>query len=94
MQDKSDNTHTYDGVEITAGLRVFNYYDWEWGEIDPQQFERPGRIYPGGDLFNGWYTVLHDNGSRTLLNGHRISTVHPKGGPDPNSREEIQHDKA
>ena len=46
MQDKSDNTHTYDGVEITAGLRVFNYYDWEWGAVDSRQFDLLARESP------------------------------------------------
>lgn len=82
-QDRSDKTHTYDGVEITSGLRIFNYYDWRWGVVEPEQFERGGLCEPGGEHFNGWYTVKHDDGSSTLLNGHRMSTVHPKGEPDP-----------
>ncbi|MFV0135553.1 hypothetical protein ACLGIH_20415 [Streptomyces sp. HMX87] len=81
MIDRSDETHTYDGVEITAGLKVFNYYDQKWGVVTQEQFERNGDIDPGGKHFNGWYDVQHDDGSTVLLNGHRMSTVNPNGGP-------------
>ncbi|MFJ5725829.1 hypothetical protein [Streptomyces sp. NPDC093149] len=33
MVDKSDRTHTFNGAEITSGLRVFNYYDRKWGQV-------------------------------------------------------------
>ncbi|MFC9505461.1 hypothetical protein [Streptomyces sp. NPDC057002] len=88
MIDRSDKTHTIDGVEITAGLRVFNYYDWKWGAVAPAQFERKGPIDPGGEHFNGWYEVQHDDGSTALLDGHRMSTVHPKGEADPRATTE------
>ncbi|MEU0214059.1 hypothetical protein ABZ281_02685 [Streptomyces sp. NPDC006265] len=81
MNDRSDKTHTHDGVEITSGLRVFNYYDRKWGVISPAQFERTGDLAPGGKHFNGWYDVQHEDGSKALLNGHRMATYDPNGGP-------------
>ncbi|MFE4335379.1 hypothetical protein ACFRQM_40040 [Streptomyces sp. NPDC056831] len=80
--DMSDRTHTFDGIEITSGLRVFNYYDRKWGVVAPAQFERTGDLSPGGELFDGWYDVRHDDGSTALLNGHRISTFDPNSGPE------------
>lgn len=80
MTDRSDETHTIDGVEIKAGLRVFNYYDQKWGVIAPAQFEQTGDLAPGGKHFDGWYDVTHDDGSGALLNGHRIATTNPNDG--------------
>ncbi|WP_181785659.1 hypothetical protein [Streptomyces phytophilus] len=82
MKDQSDKTHTYDGVEIRAGLRVFNYYDRKWGVVEPEQFQRTGVADPNGEYFDGWYSVFHDDGSTALLNGHRLSTVDPDEGPE------------
>ncbi|MFH9731818.1 hypothetical protein [Streptomyces sp. NPDC017260] len=86
MQDRSDETHTHDGVEITADLKVFNYYDRKWGVVTPDQFARGGDIDPGGKHFNGWYGVRHDDGSRALLNGHRMSTYDPNGNTERGHR--------
>ncbi|AZM47848.1 hypothetical protein DMB38_20485 [Streptomyces sp. WAC 06738] len=73
MRDLSDETHTFDGVEITPGLRVLDY-DRKWGVVDPEQFERKGMCDPGGEYFNGWYEIKRDDGSRSLMNGTRLTT--------------------
>ncbi|MEV8601857.1 hypothetical protein AB0465_18485 [Streptomyces griseoviridis] len=73
MKDRSDITHTFDGVEITPGLRVLDY-DRKWGVVDPAQFERGGDLDPGGKHFNGWYDIKRDDGSTSLMNGERLTT--------------------
>lgn len=81
--DKSDLFHTSDGVEITPNLRVFGY-DMKWGNVEPWQFTRTGRnsIRFGQD-FDGWYTVIWDDGSRDIANGTRMAHKTPLS-TDPN----------
>jgi hypothetical protein len=68
---------TSDGVEITAGLRVFTN-DWVWGTVSARQFERGGMTDPGGQYFDGWYDVELDTGRTALLNGERMTTREPR----------------
>ncbi len=51
---------------IVPGLRLFNYYDCKWGIVGE-------RIDP-----DGWFDFIHEDGTRALLNGVRVSTVKPE----------------
>ena len=56
---------TEDGKEVGEGDRVFNYYDMKWGTISNI----------GEDL---WFTLLHDDGTRSSLDGSRVATYDPR----------------
>lgn len=65
---------TADGVAITPGLRVFNYYDRQWGTVCRHQFMRTAPLAPGGRFFEGWYDVAREgDGSVSMLNGERLA---------------------
>lgn len=66
---------TADGALIMPGMRVFNYYDREWGTIEPGQFMREDQLGPGGKLFDGWYDFIRDGDTRSFkkLNGERLA---------------------
>lgn len=49
---------------IVVGMRLFNYYDGKWGRV--------GQIEA-----TGWFEFVHEDGTRTTLNGVRVSTVEP-----------------
>ena len=86
MEDRSDNFHTYDGVKITPGLRVWSPYPYQWGNVDAKQFEDPSPITGiGGQYFDGWYRVTMDDGKSETLNGTRMSSrqLDPSGPQDP-----------
>lgn len=83
MEDQSDNYHTFDGVEIVSGLRVFSPYPFKWGTIDPGNYKYKGRTDPNGEMFDGWYTVTHDDGTSSTLNGTRMATSDFGMSPDP-----------
>lgn len=70
--------HTVDGVALTPGMRVFNYYDHEWGTLPAEQFAADGMLNPGGECFNGWYDFVSEDGVTRLLNGERLSTRPPQ----------------
>lgn len=56
---------TEDAKEARKGDRVFNYYDGKWGVI--------------GDIdSDGWFTLVHDDGTRATLNGERVATYNPQ----------------
>lgn len=82
MIDSSDDTHTFDGVVITPGMRVYNYYDCEWGTIDARQFAdgagNPHPTGPGGQYFNGWYDFVSEAGIARRLDGSRMATREPQ----------------
>ena len=85
--DRSDNHHTYDGVEITANLRVFTN-DWKWGNVRLEQFEpkemnRQSGSGINGEHFDGWYKVTLDSGGTTIYNGTRMWAGYRIGTPDP-----------
>lgn len=86
MEDRSDNYHTYDGVEITPGLRVWSPYPYQWGNVDEAQFVDPSPITGvGGQYFDGWYKVRLDDGKMETLNGTRMASrqLDPRGPRDP-----------
>jgi hypothetical protein len=86
MQDQSDNFHTYDGVKIEAGLRVWSPYPYQWGNIEAGQFVDPSPLTGvGGQYFDGWYYVDLDDGTRETLNGTRMATkqLDPNSPADP-----------
>jgi hypothetical protein len=49
---------------ITLGMRLYNYYDGEWGTVTEMPTE----------YSNGWFALTTDDGYRTSLNGVRVST--------------------
>jgi hypothetical protein len=67
---------TADGAAITPGLKVFNYYDRQWGVIEAGQFLRQDSLGPGGEFFDGWYDFLREGRIRPCkkLNGQRLAT--------------------
>lgn len=67
---------TADGVAITPGLAVFNFYDRDWGVIEADQFLREDLSGPGGQYFDGWYDFRRDGEDRSYkkLNGERLAT--------------------
>lgn len=71
---------TDNGVEITPGLRVLTN-DWEWGTVDPAQFESGGSMDPAGEFFDGWFDVTYGDdapeefrGRTKSYNGERMTT--------------------
>lgn len=66
MNDLQHEILTEDGVIVRKGDRVFNYYDLKWGVVaeDPDP--------------TGWFDVAHEDGTKALLNGARISTYDPR----------------
>lgn len=80
MQDRSDQTHTVDGVEISPGLWVWDN-NLDSVQVDPEQFPGGAR-YRGettgvfGQYWDGWYDTQNADGTRAaLLNGERMVTV-------------------
>jgi hypothetical protein len=78
--DRSDQTHTADGVEITPGLWVWDN-DLESVQVDPEQFPGGSR-YRGeltgvfGQYWDGWYNMIRPDGTRSaIMNGTRMATV-------------------
>lgn len=57
----SDLTTEDNRTPITEGQRLFNYYDQKWGTV--------GRIDS-----DGWFDFHHEDGTKALLNGARVST--------------------
>lgn len=55
---------------ITLGMRLYNYYDGDWGTVTemPTEYSR------------GWFQFTTDDGYRCSLNGVRVSTHAPRGG--------------
>jgi len=45
-------------------MRLYNYYDGEWGTVTEMPTE----------YSNGWFALTTDDGCRTSLNGVRVST--------------------
>ena len=67
-------THTIiteDGVPVQAGDTVFNYYDLKWGVISTDVDDQ------------GWFTLLHADNTRAILNGQRIATKDYLNGTKP-----------
>lgn len=75
---------TDDGVLITPGLRVMTN-DLEWGSVGRDQFMRTSPMAPGGQHFEGWYSVeLNDTGREKDFNGERLTTDGSRfSKPDP-----------
>lgn len=61
----TDLTTEDDRAPITEGCRLYNYYDCKWGTV--------GRISS-----DGWFDFVHDDGTRTTLNGVRVSSKEPR----------------
>lgn len=59
---------TADGVEITQGLRVWDY-NLERGEVDLTHLDS-----------QGWFDVNVDSGGRSYMNAERVCTRHPFTG--------------
>jgi hypothetical protein len=55
---------------IALGMRLYNYYDGEWGTVTEMPTE----------YSNGWFQLTNDRGHRTSLNGVRVvADPEPKG---------------
>lgn len=67
--------YTADGVEITDGLWVWDY-DLRRGQVD-----FAATIGIDSAHFEGWFRIRrHDGKGFSLMNGERLSTVHPATG--------------
>jgi hypothetical protein len=66
--ERADDTpiRTEDGVIVHPGDRIYDYYSMKPGMIVT------GTLTHAPDL---WFDVLHDDGTRCLLNGPRICTI-------------------
>ena len=71
---------TADGYAVHEGDRVFNYYDCKWGVIgrveeraQPDPRKGQGSDTPIEEWSSHWFDHIADDGSRTLLDGIRIS---------------------
>jgi hypothetical protein len=58
---------------IAEGMRLYNYYDGEWGTVAEMPTE----------YSNGWFTFVTDDGYRSSLNGVRVATTNPIQTHDP-----------
>jgi len=56
---------TEDEVTLVEGDRAFDYYGMKWGVI--------GTV----DTY-GWFDFIHDDSTRSTLNGERIATFDPR----------------
>jgi len=72
-RDTASVHHTANGVQITDGLAVWDY-DLRAGRVD---FHLSRVTSPH---FDGWFTVVHQGGGRSLMNGERLTTRHPFTG--------------
>lgn len=68
--------YTDDKVLITPGLRVFCYYDSEWGTVEETQFFNDAMLAPGSKHFDGWYLIrtVDGDGFCKKFNGARLAT--------------------
>jgi hypothetical protein len=67
---------TANGVRVVDGLRVWDY-DLKSGTVD---FAKTfgDHFQPGVSYWDGWFYVLVDgDGRHSLMNGDRMTTVHP-----------------
>ena len=60
---------TADRRNVHEGDRVYNYYDCKWGVI--------GKIDSYAQSGVHWFDFVADDGSRSTLDGSRISTTKP-----------------
>lgn len=74
-------THTSNGVEIVAGLKVFTY-DWKWGTVGESDFKRTmdwnaSLVERGYELTTNdfWFRVRYPDGSANIYNGERMTTL-------------------
>lgn len=58
--------HAEDNVIVHEGDRIYDYYNM-----------KPGVIVVGSVTYapDAWFDVLHDDGTRSMLNGQRICTI-------------------
>lgn len=61
----ADLTTEDNRTPIVEGMRLFDYYGLKWGVV-------------GVIDSDGWFDFTHDDGTRTTLNGVRVSTVEPR----------------
>lgn len=62
---------TADGVKITDGGRLWNYYDCKWVTVE---FGDSMSLSPTGEYWDGWFTVVDEDGNRSTLNGERMAS--------------------
>lgn len=73
---------TADGVEVTEGDKAFNYYDHKAGTLghidhhaQPDTAKGQDSSTPMNEWSNHWFNFLHDDGTRTSLDGSRICSL-------------------
>jgi hypothetical protein len=79
MTGELPSYRTEDGATLKQGDRAYDYYGMKPGVIGEPDFG-----------FAGWFTFLHDDGTRDLLNGQRICTMRTarrQGFPNPDPPE-------
>jgi hypothetical protein len=59
-----DLTTEDNGTTIIDGMRLYNYYDCKWGTVKFSKFTHE----------DGWFDFIHEDGTKTTLNGVRVST--------------------
>jgi hypothetical protein len=59
--DCPDLTTEDNRTPIVEGMRLYNYYDCKWGVVHDIRSD-------------GWFSFHQDDGTRTTLNGVRVST--------------------
>lgn len=76
MHDRSDDTHTADGVEITPGLWVWNN-DLKSVQVKPEQFvgEARTRLFREADPTATVYSRVWYDTTGGSFNGTRMATV-------------------
>lgn len=62
--DCKDLTTEDNHTPIVEGMRLYNYYDGEWGVVEFNSHTEE----------DGWFYLRQDDGSKALLNGVRVST--------------------
>lgn len=75
---------TFDGAEITDGLRVWDH-DLSLGTVDFTATRADGSMTGmDGEYWRGWYVVALDTGGTSSMNGERLRVRHHfSGQPAP-----------
>ena len=56
------------GTPIYNGDRLFNHYDRKWGVAK----------FTLATAEDGWFSIIHDDGTKAFVNGVRVSTEEPQ----------------
>lgn len=67
---------TADGVEITHGLRVWDY-DAQRGSVDLEYHAAEAETNQNNGHVEHWFYVARDTGGHKLMSESRVTTRHP-----------------